>query len=74
MYPRPDDREVRLLGEIADLHKRARELRGATGNANSPQIRVIEGEARTKWSELRQLRAGPVSFDPATMNTRGSRR
>jgi hypothetical protein len=53
--------EHRLLTEITQMADRIRGLRGANAMANEPQIKSLTEGLRAKWSELRAMRAGPVT-------------
>ena len=68
-----EGREGGLLREIGGLHDRVRALRQAP-HRDSIQIKALEGEARSKWEELRRLRAEPNAVDAATLHARGLRR
>jgi hypothetical protein len=65
--------EARLLGEIGGINDRVRALRSKP-HRDGAQIKALEGEARTKWEELRRLRAGPPSPDAGMPHGRGLRR
>ena len=67
----PDDREARLLREIGGLSDHVRDLRAHDAAEHGPQIKALEHEARTKWAELRALRATPSGVPP-TVAGRGS--
>jgi len=66
-----DDRETRLLREIGGLSDRVRALRARSAAANGPQIKALEEQSRSKWAELRTLRATPNGVPPSTAG-RGS--
>jgi hypothetical protein len=68
-----NEREGGLLREIGGLHDRVRALRQSP-KRDSAQIKALEGEARSKWEELRRLRAGPVTADATQLTPRGLRR
>ena len=55
--------ERALLREIGEISNRVRELRRGDGRHDPAQIKALEGESRSKWEELRLLRAGPVTID-----------
>ncbi len=55
--------ENALLREIGELSNRVRELRRGDGRHDPAQIKALEGQSRSKWEELRLLRAGPVTID-----------
>ncbi len=65
--------EAGLLREIGGLYDRVRVMRQSP-RRDSIQIKALEGEARTKWEELRRLRAGPVNTDASQLTPRGLRR
>jgi len=65
------DRETRLLREIGGLSDRVRDLRARSAAEHGAQIKALEHEARTKWAELRSLRATPGGVPP-TVGGRGS--
>ncbi|MEX2225428.1 MAG: hypothetical protein WEB52_03140 [Dehalococcoidia bacterium] len=50
-----------VLRDINGMSERVRVLRRIDAVANSTQIKAAEGQLRTKWQELRALRAGTVS-------------
>lgn len=52
-----------VLIEIGTLCSRVRELRISDARGNETAIKALEIESRTKWDELRSLRAGPVNID-----------
>jgi hypothetical protein len=54
--------EGALLREIVTFES-CRELRRGDGRHDPAQIKALEGESRSKWEELRLLRAGPVTID-----------
>lgn len=62
--------EAALLREIGLLSDRVRELRRSDHN-DPAQIKALEGQSRSKWEELRLLRAGPVTIDAASPRRRG---
>lgn len=51
--------EVELLRELALLAKRTRELR-TDARANQVAVKAAEGQSRSKWEQLRALRAGSI--------------
>lgn len=63
--------ERQLLTEIGELFDRVRNLRAldrvrtprVSGADNGVKIKELEAEARTKWDELRSLRAGLIPRD-----------
>ncbi len=61
-HPTPTG-ERALLREIGEISNRVRELRRGDGRHDPVQIKALEGESRSKWEELRLLRAGPVTID-----------
>ena len=63
--------EAALLREIGALSDRVRELRRANDRHDPAQIKALEGQSRSKWEELRLLRAGPVSIETASPRRRG---
>ncbi len=62
----PHDRETQLLRDIGGLSDRVRALRAGSAAANGPQIKALELQSRTKWAELRALRATPNGVPPST--------
>lgn len=60
------DRETQLLREIGALSDRVRALRAQSAAANGSQIKAVELESRSKWAELRALRATPNGVPPST--------
>ena len=62
--------EAALLREIGVLSDRVRELRRSDRH-DPVQIKALEGQSRSKWEELRLLRAGPVTVDLASPRRRG---
>lgn len=79
MYGKIPANERRLLTEIGGLFDRVRTLRAhdgvraqhVAGADNGTQIKALEAQARTKWEELRSLRAGPISRDLPPPNVGG---
>ena len=63
------DQERGLLLEIGGLADRLRQLRRAGAVANAAQIKVLTGDLRVKWEELRRLRA-PSAVE-ASLQRRG---
>ncbi|MDP9235901.1 MAG: hypothetical protein M3P30_00640 [Chloroflexota bacterium] len=43
-----------------------RALRSASAAANGTQIKAVELQSRSKWAELRALRATPTGVPPST--------
>lgn len=66
-----DPRETEILREIGALSDRVRELRRPEGRLDGSQIKALEGQSRSKWEELRLLRAGPVVMDTSSPRRRG---
>ena len=66
-----DPRERALLREIGALSDRVRELRRPDSGADGAQIKALEVESRSKWEELRQIRAGSVVVDESAPRRRG---
>ena len=66
-----DPREAELLKEIGVLTDRVREMRRPESPMDGLQIKALEGESRSKWEELRLLRAGPVELDNSSPRRRG---
>ncbi len=64
-------RETEILREIGVLTERVRELRRPEGRLDGSQIKALEGQSRSKWEELRLLRAGPVVIDSSSPRRRG---
>jgi hypothetical protein len=60
------DRETQLLREIGVLSDRVRALRAQSATANGAQIKAVDLESRSKWAELRALRATPNGVPPST--------
>ena len=54
-----DPTESKILREIGALSDRMRDLR-ADKQLDGAKIKALEGESRSKWEELRLLRAGGV--------------
>jgi len=63
------DQERGLLLEIGGLADRLRQLRRAGAVANAAQIKVLTGDLRAKWEQLRRLRAPSVV--EASLSRRG---
>lgn len=61
-----------VLQEINGMSEHVRVLRRMDAAGNCTQIKAVEGQLRTKWDELRALRAG--SGDPRERPREGSRR
>ncbi len=55
--------EQKLLSEIRGIADRIRALRGKDGRLNDGQIKTLEEQSRTKWEQVRRLRAGPVDAE-----------
>lgn len=53
------DSERRLLGEINTLADRLRDLRQADAVRNETEIKTMAARLRSKWDELRAMRAPP---------------
>ena len=66
-----DPREAQLLKEIGLLTDRVRAGRRPENRMDGLQIKALEGESRSKWEELRLLRAGPVVMDSSSPRRRG---
>lgn len=66
-----DSRETQLLREIGVLSDRIRALRTRSAAANGTQIKALEEQSRSKWAELRTLRATPNGVPPSSVG-RGS--
>jgi hypothetical protein len=66
-----DPRETEILQEIGALTSRVRELRRPEGRLDGIQIKALEGQSRSKWEELRLLRAGSVVVDTSSPRRRG---
>ncbi len=60
------DQEAQLLREIGELSDQIRALRSASAAANGTQIKAVELQSRSKWAELRALRATPTGVPPST--------
>ena len=56
--------EEQLLSDIRGIADRIRGLRGKDGRLNDGQIKSLEEQARTKWEQVRRLRAGPANNEP----------
>lgn len=67
--PSPD-REGKLLAEINKLADRVRELRRANASRNEAQIKAMTAQLRSKWEEMRALRA-PAAVRDTTSHGRG---
>lgn len=70
----PTDAESRLLSDIAGIADKVRAIRASTTSYNSEKIKLLEAESRTKWTQLRTLRAGPINLDPLPTPNRRSPR
>lgn len=57
------DSERRLLGEISSLAERVRGLRSANAVRNDAQIKALTAQLRSKWDDMRALRAPSVNGD-----------
>lgn len=68
-----NDAEQRLIAEISKLANDIRELRQPGARRDGPSLQTLEAQSRTKWDELRVVRAGPVDAD-AMDHSRSSRR
>jgi hypothetical protein len=66
-----DPRETQLLKEIGVLTDRVRAMRRPESRMDGIHIKALEGESRSKWEELRLLRAGPVVMDSSSPRRRG---
>ena len=64
-------RETEILREIGALSDRVRALRRPEGRPDGSQIKALEGQSRSKWEELRLLRAGSVVIDSSSPRRRG---
>jgi len=65
------DREQRLLDDIGKLADRVRTLRATPGVIDSPGIKALEDQSRSKWQELRTLRAGPAAANAPSYGSTG---
>lgn len=65
------EREVGLLREIGAISDRVREMRRPGGHHDGTQIKALEAQSRSKWEELRLLRAGPVTAEITSPRRRG---
>ena len=63
-------RERGLLREIGGISDRVRELRRQGAASHGVQIKALEVESRSKWEELRMLRAGPMNDGPPVERSR----
>ena len=63
--------EQGLLEEVGRLSDRIRVLRGRGAMNNGIQIKALEAEMRTKWGELRSMRAGPMNVELQAPRARG---
>ena len=52
-----------MLGEISSLAERVRGLRSANAVRNDTQIKALTAQLRSKWEEMRALRAPSVPGD-----------
>jgi hypothetical protein len=66
--------EQTLLNEIAKLADRVRAMRAPGSRSEPHEIRALEDQSRSKWQQLRVLRAGPVNNEPPLPRERSSRR
>jgi hypothetical protein len=66
-----DPREIEILREIGALSERVRALRRPEGRLDGTQIKALEVQSRSKWEELRLLRAGSVVVDSSSPRRRG---
>jgi hypothetical protein len=67
----PPEHERRLLTEIGEIADRVRDLRGADAMRHTVQIKELTGHMRSKWAELRALRAPPGNDDPLSRGRKG---
>lgn len=65
------DEQHRILREIGGMADHVRQLRQRDAVRNSAEIRALTGELRSKWDELRVLRAPPVGDDLSTRRRGG---
>jgi len=65
------DQETRLLAEIEGISRKVRGLRHVAARENAAEIKLLEAKARSKWEELRSLRAGPAAIDVTLPRSRG---
>ena len=63
--------ERRLLTEIGEIADRVRGLRQSDAMRHTVQIKELTGNMRTKWAELRALRAPPGNDDPLARGRTG---
>lgn len=66
--------ETRILSELAGIADRVRAIRASSKSYNSDKIKSLEMESRTKWTELRTLRAGPINLEELPTPNRRSPR
>lgn len=70
----PNESEQKLLSDIAGIADKVRAMRRPGARYEASEIRALEDQSRTKWQELRMLRAGPVNSEPPLPRERSSRR
>jgi hypothetical protein len=66
----PPAPERQLLDEISGIAARLKTLRGDARSMNIDLIKALEQQSRTKWNELRLLRAGPSPLDEQELRSR----
>jgi hypothetical protein len=69
----PPDQERRLLAEIGEIADRVRDLRQTDAMRNTVQIKALTDHMRSKWAEMRALRAPPGNDDPLSRGRKGNR-
>lgn len=62
--------EAKLLADINKLADRVRELRRTNALRNDAQIKALTAQLRSKWDEMRALRA-PAAVRDTTSHGRG---
>jgi hypothetical protein len=67
----PPNHERLLLTEIGEIADRVRDLRQSDAMRHTVQIKELTGHMRSKWAELRALRAPPGNDDPLSRGRKG---
>jgi hypothetical protein len=69
-----DSEQKRLIDDIGRIADRVRAIRAPGMDHDGGQIKALEAQSRTKWEQLRALRAGPINTDLPAPSNRSNRR
>ncbi len=69
-----DTEQQRIINDIGAIADRVRAIRAPGMDHDGGQIKALEAQSRSKWDELRALRAGPINIDLPAPSNRSNRR